>query len=578
MAETDADSTPDPIFRGIFGEGRVAWRATVYALLAWSLPGLVLLFRYYSELEYIQTLEELRSRHVVELQADLVARSLDRMCVDVRFLAEQDDLQDLLRGQGDVARVAQEYATFLQAMGDYDRLSLLTGAGLELVRVEDRGGSVHVAGPGELQDRASSAGFRVAGSLKDGEVRFTPLLDDESGSVLQVATAVADSRSSRRFVLMLGRRGADLRSGLTALAKQHPGRTLLQDGGGTVLHQTERGLTRPAPVAGRDARSKETDSDAWARIEREDHGQFLSGEGLYTFDTVRPERAEGGMLKVVSRVSTEEIRATVTAAYGRHVWAALAAVFLIFVLSYHVAQGQVLRAEHRKRLADSERRMRALSTELLLAQERERGRVARDLHDEVGQIGTAVHLQLQRAAGAQSPEKKNELIARADEAVQGLMHWAQATASRLRPAALDDLGLKEAILLLVTQFEEAAGVRVGVELETGEQPLPPLASEQAYRIVQESLTNVAKQARATQVELRVERTGEELLLEITDNGVGFDSEREPGNGFGLQGMRERVDLLGGRFELRSAPGQSTVVRVILPLDALDAEDEHARSR
>ena len=546
----------------------MVWRATLYALLAWSVPGLVLLFRYYSELEDVQALEELRSRHVVELQADLVERSLDRMCVDVRFLAEQDDLRDLVHGAGSLERVAQEYSTFLQAVDDYDRLRLLTAEGQELIRVEKREGVVRVAGADELRDCRASDGFRDAGSLKEAEVRLTPLDADAGGSVVQVATAVMDSGGSRRFVLMLGRRAQDLQSRLAALAEQHPGRTLLLNAEGSIMHQTEQGATQVLPAGDQALRLKDTEPAAWMRIEHDSRGQFLRGRGLFTFATVRPERAEGGLLKVVSFVSTAKIRATVTAAYMRHVWAALAAIFLVFVLAYHVANGQALRAAHRQRLSDSERRLRALSTELLLAQERERGRVARDLHDEVGQIGTAAHLHLQRAISVKSPEKKDELIGRADEAVQGLLRWAQDMASRLRPAALDDLGLREAILLLVQQFEEAVEVRVDVELLTGEQPLSQRVSEQAYRIVQESLTNVVKHARATQVELRVEQTEQELLLELTDNGIGFDTGREPPEGFGIQGMRERVELLGGRFDLRSVPGQSTVVRVILPIDGL----------
>jgi len=204
------------------------------------------------------------------------------------------------------------------------------------------------------------------------------------------------------------------------------------------------------------------------------------------------------------------------------------------------------------------------SQRLIETQEAERRRVARELHDEVGQALTAIRLNLlnvQQQAGA-SPlaQQLNDSLAIVDRALQDVHRLALD----LRPAVLDDLGLIAALDWYVDRGARRAGWSTDVVASPLQTRLPPELETACFRIVQEALTNVARHARArhVRVELRVRDTDVQLV--IRDDGVGFDveavqSRRGPETSLGLQGMHERALIVGGQVEITSAPGQGTVV-------------------
>jgi two-component system, NarL family, sensor histidine kinase UhpB len=201
---------------------------------------------------------------------------------------------------------------------------------------------------------------------------------------------------------------------------------------------------------------------------------------------------------------------------------------------------------------------------VLGAQEGERLRIARELHDEVGQQLTALLLQLasaRRAAGPGLEPTLGEAHALARESLEDVRRVAR----ELRPEALDDLGLVSALAALCERLDEQAGLKVDQDL----QPvLPPLAPEEelvVYRVAQEALTNVLRHAGRDKAELELRASGGELVLDVRDDGRGFDPDGVAGNG--LVGMRERALLVGGRLVVRSRPGRGTMVRLALPLDS-----------
>ncbi len=201
-------------------------------------------------------------------------------------------------------------------------------------------------------------------------------------------------------------------------------------------------------------------------------------------------------------------------------------------------------------------------TRSLLAQEEERRRVARELHDEVGQSLTAVVLQLDRLSGNASDELSAE-AADARETARASLEDVRRIAQRLRPEALDDLGLRTALSGLADQVSEQAAVTVRCELVAD---LPSLAAEHElviYRVAQEALTNVLRHSGADVAELRLERDDDGVVLSISDAGTGVDGAPA---GAGIQGMRERALLVGGRLELRSGSGGGTEVRLQLPVE------------
>jgi len=225
------------------------------------------------------------------------------------------------------------------------------------------------------------------------------------------------------------------------------------------------------------------------------------------------------------------------------------------------------RSQERKDLLRSRRILRELSASVVEAREEERRRLARELHDELGQRLTALKMELM-ACQREHPELA--VSARAQGILEMLDDTVASTrriAMELRPLMLDDLGLTEAIDWLVKEFCRRTGIDVDTRLCAGLRALPPQLATTIYRIVQEALTNITRHAQATRAAISLNISDHHLLLTIQDNGVGFTKgtrARNPGS-FGLLGIRERVLLLGGQLSVGDAPegGARLVVRVPL---------------
>lgn len=200
---------------------------------------------------------------------------------------------------------------------------------------------------------------------------------------------------------------------------------------------------------------------------------------------------------------------------------------------------------------------------VLRAQEDERARIARDLHDEANQALTGVVLRLQATAQDAPPELREELR-QTREAASQAMDELLRLARELRPAALDDHGLAAALRTKVAEFAEQTGLGADLHIEPG--ALDGLSSEQqvvVYRIVQESLSNVVGHADAAQVHVLVTREAAATVVRIVDDGAGFTPEDVAPGSHGLLGMRERAGLAQGTLHVRSHPGAGTTIELCL---------------
>jgi two-component system sensor histidine kinase UhpB len=215
-----------------------------------------------------------------------------------------------------------------------------------------------------------------------------------------------------------------------------------------------------------------------------------------------------------------------------------------------VFNGMLDRLEDERR--DSGRRM-------LAAEEGERRRLALELHDQVGQTLTALMLEVGHAA-ERAPEVRSELR-EAQEAARALSEDVRQIVRRLRPEALDDLGLTSALTVLGEQFSHRSGIAVRRRFASELPPLDPEAEVVLYRVAQESLTNVARHADASRVQLSLLASDAGVRLEVSDDGHGFDGAL-PGNG--IRGMRERALLVGGRLTVQSTPAGGVTVRLDVP--------------
>jgi PAS domain S-box-containing protein len=210
--------------------------------------------------------------------------------------------------------------------------------------------------------------------------------------------------------------------------------------------------------------------------------------------------------------------------------------------------------------------VQSLSKRVLEVQEAERRHLARELHDEIGQLLTGLRLLL-RLNGDLTPEAYRNRFTQARDLVDDLLGRVRGLSFDLRPADLDQLGLLPALLALFERYAAQTGVLVNFKHQGVEKRFSAQIETGAYRIVQEALTNTARHAGVGGVNVRVWADTEKLNLQIADRGCGFDADtvmRSPST-TGLLGMRERANALGGNMTVESAPGSGTTVTAELPL-------------
>jgi len=217
-----------------------------------------------------------------------------------------------------------------------------------------------------------------------------------------------------------------------------------------------------------------------------------------------------------------------------------------------------------------QQQLRELSHRILHAQEEERKRISRELHDVIAQtlVAINVHLSVLDQGKAASPKIFQQQISKTRLLVDKAVKTVHDFARELRPTLLDDLGLIPALQMHMKQFMADTGIRASLEVFANLNQSNTKARTVLYRIAQEALTNVARHAKASQVEVSIEPIGNTIRMIIKDNGQGFqvsgDTDTKKKNRLGMIGMRERAEMIGGSFHVDSAPGGPTMVRVEIP--------------
>ena len=199
----------------------------------------------------------------------------------------------------------------------------------------------------------------------------------------------------------------------------------------------------------------------------------------------------------------------------------------------------------------------------------ERARLARELHDDTAQQLVAIGRQLDLLEMDATDPSLCERLGKVHDMVDQALADVRRISRDLRPAILEDLGLKAAVEALAADCARSGEIEVKVRLDGVGQPLPPRIELAMYRIVQEALTNCQRHAGARRIFVRLAGGSRDALVEIADDGTGFDathlSQVVKGGGMGILGMRERAEEVGGRLEIESAPGRGTVIRARVPL-------------
>lgn len=217
--------------------------------------------------------------------------------------------------------------------------------------------------------------------------------------------------------------------------------------------------------------------------------------------------------------------------------------------------------------------LKRLSAHVVEAREEERRHIARELHDELGQRLGALKMDIVHCASTNSVPGNDGRVQGLLQSLDDILMSVRRIASNLRPPLLDDLGLGDAIEALAADFSRRIGIQVRLNTEPLEESLDDRVSIAAYRMVQEALTNVARHSRATRVNIELRRVAAELMLSVSDDGVGLQAAAHPqrDSQFGLLGMQERADALGGSLNVEDIAGGGVRLVVHLPVEPADTK-------
>lgn len=224
------------------------------------------------------------------------------------------------------------------------------------------------------------------------------------------------------------------------------------------------------------------------------------------------------------------------------------------------------RKQAEKALYRSFEQLRALTARLQSVREEERARMAREIHDELGQALTAIKIDLASLVNQLPPDQQQALRGESImKLIDGTIQTVRRISTELRPGILDDLGLVAAVEWAAEEFQARTGTKCSVGVPPGDLSLDPERATALFRIFQETLTNVARHANATEVHVQLANDERDVSLEVRDNGNGIsDEQRVAPNALGILGMLERALLLGGELTINGVPGRGTTVRVRIP--------------
>jgi signal transduction histidine kinase len=215
--------------------------------------------------------------------------------------------------------------------------------------------------------------------------------------------------------------------------------------------------------------------------------------------------------------------------------------------------------------------LRLLSRQLLSAQEEERKKISRELHDVIAQILTSINLRLATLKKKATVNTKGleRNITRTQQLVERSVNIVHRFARELRPTVLDDYGLIPALHAFMKKFRKETGIRVSLLAFAAVEQVNGDKRTVLYRVAQEALTNIARHAQASRADVRIEKLDGAVCLKIIDNGRGFQMKHvlhaKKNKRLGLLGMRERLEMVGGNFTIKSAPGKGTTLLAQIPL-------------
>jgi signal transduction histidine kinase len=414
----------------------------------------------------------------------------------------------------------------------------------------------------QAEDRRVSAGARLwieselrQGRLRPGEPMIRPI-DSRWVSALSASVLSADGASRGTLVLV------QLPEALVSEALPKGSVVTILDRNGTIVARAGGS----GKWTGRNVRGIGVTEIAMRQEEGVAQARGVDGV-LRQYGFVHmPEIGWYVYVGIPTSVVMEPVRQMLVRGVEGGVVIVLAVIVIAAILSRGVERPvRILVGTAEQRMLDDERKLKALSDRLLVVQEEERSRIARELHDDLGQSLTALKMDVIGLLEKTQQQSGSPIADRILRTLDATVTSVQRISSELRPSILDDLGLVAAIESESRLFEERTGIECELSL-AADARIEPHCATAIYRIVQEALTNVARHSNASRVEIRLRQRSEELLLEIRDDGRGVtDDEVTNPLSLGLVGIRERADLIGGTVQFEGVAGRGTIVSVRIPV-------------
>ena len=550
-------------------------------LLAATLLVTLLSVIYFQERSKEWQLQAEQTGHRLALAQEIIARDFERVQADLLFVATLPEVTRANEGdEQSLQKVAQVFESFVTSQKTYSQVRLLGRRGMEITRVNWDGDNANVTPEEDLQDKSDRYYVTDSFGLKPGQI-FTSEFDLnlENGQlerplqpVIRFVTPVnRDGQAGN--LLVFNYQGASLLDELSAISLPDKIYLIRKDGAfllgpvrnsewGWLLDHSNNFASLFSDVGFGDLITSDepikTASGLFHAKEilfgRNDARSWQNRPSLFCIAHIENDHALESSRKLLNRLLL----------VGGIMLVPLALITRFWMAAIDRRELQ------NRRIAESEQRLRQLTAQLVGLQEEERKNLSREIHDSLGQQATAINLDLRMLKGKlpESPELER-LIGESDELLGSLHGFA----TRVRPAELDDLGLEVALESHVSEFTNRTGIEAELTVKNVEARIDSSIAAHLFRIVQESLNNIAKHSGATlaSVKLNMDPTADVLRLQVSDDGVGLKSDSMSSEGvlshkrLGILGVKERVDLLGGTIELNSSEGQGTKLSIAIPV-------------
>lgn len=560
---------------------------------------LMLWWLYWADRQQEWRLREEQANHRLDLAFELIDRDFDRVRADILYIANQAATRgfDFADPQSR-EKVEREFSNFLLYKNTYQQIRIIDLKGLETARVNYSNNAVQVIPTSQLQDKKDRYYVRESLTLRPDEVYVSEFdLNQERGQiekplvpVIRFVTPICDAAGNVQNLLVANYLGGPLLRELKSISL--PGRTLLTRGDGGFLLGVEESHSWGWLL--NHSRSFVSQfPEAWANPSRHESKCFLDSEGAFAFrkislhrfrrDTIASKATQNELWLVSYLPPSGVFERSDQLLWRLILWVTLTLLPLLWITRLWAAAA-IRRREQAELILQSEKKLRSLSSRLVVIQEEERRAISREIHDQIGQQVTAINLDLKLMQRDAASDSIDSQLQRAIDESEQLLETLHDFATRIRPVELDDLGLHDAVESHIDEFRIRSGIDVAFHSSLDGIELSSVISENVYRLIQESLNNILKHSSASEVWVRIKvdeesdqfATGGSLLtIEVQDNGVGVnevvDSQTDSGeilsekSRLGILGMRERVDLLGGVFELESHPQSGTKITVKVPI-------------